>query len=127
MACGSGYKTFTQNEGYDHYSFEYPSGYKLTMNHAYSSVLSLNSVRFIKKLSDGSERNLGVNISNYNSLGVSARVNRILSVKGRELLEFSSDNISGVSCKLLSLKTENNGYEKIVFLTITTEHGIFIW
>lgn len=104
----SGYKIFEQLKGIDHYSFEYPSGYKLALNHAYSAPQAVNGVRLVGKLADGSEIVLGVNISNYSSeyTDVKQAVDRLLSVSGRELLERSSSFVSGEPCEIVTLYTE---------------------
>jgi hypothetical protein len=106
---GSGYKTFEQLKGADHYSFEYRAGYRLTMNHAHSDPRAVNGVRFVGKLSDGSEIVLGVNIGNHAAEypNAKAAADRTLSVAGRELLERSAGIVSGVSCELITLFTES--------------------
>jgi len=105
---GSEYKTFEQMKGVDHYSFEYPSGYRVILNHAYSSPQAVNGVRLVGKLPDGSEIVLGVNIGNPSAEYSDAKgaVDRLLSVTGRELLERSTDTVSGISCEMVTLYTE---------------------
>ncbi len=103
------YRTFEQLNGTDHYSFQYPDSYSMTVNNAYSDPRAVNGVRFIGKLSDGSEIVLGCTIYNYPIEYHNARgaADRLLSVAGRELIERSSDNISGIPCEILMLYTED--------------------
>lgn len=115
---GSGYKTFEQLKGVDHYSFEYPATYRLTMNHHYSDPRAVNGVRFVGKLSDGSEIVLVVNISNPSveyTRAPADRIDRTLSVAGRELLERSTGTVSGVSCELITLYTETSNIMRQAF------------
>jgi len=115
LGCGSGYKTFKQLKGYDHYSFEYPAGYKLTMTHAYSNSLAVNGVRFTLNHWHGTNSMvLGVNIENYSDEypNLKTRVDRTLSVEGRKLLEQSTVSVAGVQYEILTYNTENSNYMK---------------
>jgi hypothetical protein len=107
----TGYKTFQQTKGVDHYSFERPAAYRLTMNHASSNPQSVNGVRFVGKTSIGSEIDLTVNIGNHGAdyPDAQAAADRMLTVEGRELIERSVGIVSGVPCQILALYTEPIG------------------
>ena len=122
---GSGYKTFEELKGADHYSFEYPAGYRLTMHHANPYPRAVNGVRFVRKLSDGSEIVLGVNIGNpaVEYRNAKAAADRLLSVAGRELIERSTGTVSGVSCEVVTLFTETSKFEKKSFF----DHNGRLW
>lgn len=115
----SGYKTFVQTKGYDHYSFEYPASYQITMNSAYSEQNAVNGVRLVGKLANGSEITMAANIDS--GLGsVQERIDKTLSVSGRELVERYADTVSGVSCEVIILNTAPFNdlpahYEKMAF------------
>jgi hypothetical protein len=107
----TGYKTFRQTKGCDHYSFDRPAAYWLTVNMHNSDPQSVNGVRFVGKTSIGSEIDLTVNIGNHAAdyPDAQAAADRMLTVEGRELIDRSVGTVSGVPCQLLALYTEPMG------------------
>ena len=81
----------------------------MTVNNAFSDPRAVNGVRFVGKLSDGSEIVLGCTIYNYPIEYDNAKkaADRLISVAGRELIKRASDNISGRPCQILMLYTED--------------------
>jgi hypothetical protein len=125
----TGYKTFAQTKGVDHYSFERPAAYKQTVNLAVSSPLADNGVRFVGKLSDGSEIDLVVNIGAHHAdtPDAQAATEKEISVAGRELINRSPGTISGLSCEIITEYTEslpqNNITSKYQMITYFDYNG----
>jgi len=118
----TGYRTFTQSWGDDHFSFEIPARFVQTMNQPRGQEAP-SAFRFVGLLSDGSYIVMKMNISRTRpDLEPAARAERLLS-PADELLERSWETIDGVPCVVQARLDVFDLYSKEVFF----EHDDRAW
>jgi len=118
----TGYRTFTQTRGYDHYSLELPAFMLCTMNHAYPQAQAVNGVRFVGFLSDGSSIALKVSIGNQHpSESPTMRAEKDLHA-GDHLLERTMDVVSDAPCVVQTTASAHVVYKRAFF-----EHNNRAW
>jgi hypothetical protein len=117
---GISYKSYQELETNDHYSFEYPDNFSVTIRSGYNFQEAMNTLELTNNVSDTSrvQIHLTVRQPTASETDVEAVVNNMLSDDSyciEKVLERSKGKISGIPCELFTARL--NWHETIFYGT----------